>query len=909
MNPRPPSPGWADACFRLLVSLFPRDFRRTYGAEISLTVSETLRKERAARGWVEFRIVLARLTADFGVRLAIEHWRRFCSAVRTPNRPIDSRPSGGRMSTFGNDLRYSLRRLLKSPGYSAVAIMTLALAMGANATIFGFVDAVLLQPLPFQQPERLVSLWESLPQRSLPRYRVSSHDFLQWQSQSRSFEEMALYRRASFLMRNSDGVSLIYGSQVSRGFFQVLKAQPLLGRTLTGADFAADAQPAVVLSHAAWVRRFSADPAIIGASITLSDSPWTVVGVMPRQILPLAHQASGELLISRDQEWIWAPWPILPNTHSHVHGALARLAPGVSLQQASAEMDTVAQRLEREFPDSNRGVGVLLVPLSQEISGAVEGTLLALLAAVAMLTLIACANVANLTLLRADSRRREIALRAALGAGRLRILRQFLAEGALLALAGAALGLPAALAGTRLLPALSPVDIPRLDEAGLSLPVLALTLGVCLAVMAMIGLASGLRLGERMESGLREGGRGVSARFGLQRLLVAAETGLAVVLLICAALLTSSFQRLQAVDPGFEAGDVLVLTLLHSPERYSEMHRLTEFYERLLEEVAALPGVLSVSASYDHPMEANWTQGFGIEGVPPPDPEQGRLALFRTVSPGYFRTMGLDLIQGRSFRPGDGADAPGAAIVNQSFVDRFLEGRNPLGQRLTARTTQWQWGDEIPNAFDIVGVVGDVKFSGLAASSQPAYYLPFAQTPQFKMALLVRTRSDPMESLPAIRSKLRTLDAELPLAQIDTIENILYQSVAQPRFGSLTIGLFAAAAWFMATAGLWGVLSHATRNRLHEIGLRMALGAGRTRIFAHLLGHGMKPALAGTLLGAASALAVSRLLNSMLFETDPADPFIYVLVPAVLLGVAAAACALPARTAARTDPMRVLRRE
>ncbi len=810
------------------------------------------------------------------------------------------------------DLRHALRSLRKSRGFAAVAVLTLAITLGANATLFALIDAVLLEPLPFATPDRLVALWSAQPADNTFKDRVRAIDYLRWRERSDAFDRMALFSYDSQTLTGSGDPQQTFGSRVTEDFFPMLGVTPLYGRVFEPTDYAADAAPAVVVSHALWSRQLGADPDVVGSTITLDGQGYTVIGVLRRQIMPLVAWHLGRLELGSSQAhfWLTSDAEALQPT-SGVHGVLGRLAHGVSLELATDRMDAIARGLEADDPDTHEGYRVTLVPVLSEAVGDVSQSLWLLLGAVGLTLLIACANIANLFLVRADQQRKEFAIRSALGASRLRIWRQVILDGALLALAGAILGTLFSIWALHLLPRLSPADIPRLDEMTLDLRVLGATFGLCLLCGLLCTLVPAFQAGRLdLDTTLRAGGRQGSGPGNprLRQLLVVTEMALAVILVVGSGLLLRSFSRLSAMDPGFERGHVLTFKLMPPRSDYSEMHGLTGFYDRALETMRTMPGVVSVAAAYDHPLDSNWTQSF--RDVNGPEPEAWQTGAFRTVTPEYFDTMGVEVTAGRGFTPGDDAEAAGAVIVNQTFVRRHFPDREPLGQQLEMVTTHWQWGDDaIPFAFRVVGVVEDVRFKGLASPSEAAFYLPYQQTPHFTMTALVRTEREPQALMPEIRSRLRAIDPRVPIANIKTLDALLSSEVAKPRFSALALTGFAAGALLLAVLGLWGVLSYSIRQKVHEIGLRMALGAAGHHLFRWAVWHGLRPALLGLTVGLLGAAALSRLFHSLLYEISPTDPVTFLAVPITLLAVAFLACLVPAARAARTDPMTVLREQ
>ena len=816
------------------------------------------------------------------------------------------------MTTLRQDLRYSLRSLAKSRGFTAVAVLTLALTLAANATIFALIDAVLLQPLPFEQSQRLVALWNAQPKEGELKDRVRAMDYLLWRERADAFDRLALFSYDSKTLTGAGDPAQLFGSRVTEDFFPLLGVSPLHGRVLGPDDYAPGAAPAVVLSHALWSRHLGGDPQVVGSTVTLDGEAVTVVGVLRRQVMPLVawHLGRLELGSSQPHYWLTNDAEAL-HPSSGVHGVLGRLAPGVGADLAAARMDELARGLEAEMPASHEGKRVTLVPLIEEAVGDVASSLWMLLGAVTLTLLIACANVANLFLVRADQRRRELAVKAALGASRLRVWRQVVAEGTLLALAGAGLGMLLASWTLRLLPRISPKRIPRLDEMALDPRIAGATLGLCLLAGLLCTLVPAFQAGRLdLDAVLRAGGRRGSGTGSprLRQLLVVTEMALAVALVIGSGLLLRSFSRLSAVDPGFERGHVLTFKMLPHPTRYDEMHRLNGFYDRVFEQLGAIPGVASVAAAYDHPLDSNWTQSFKLAAGPKAGEWQG--GAFRTVTPEYFDTMGVEIVAGRGFTAGDDARAAGAVVVNRTFARQHFPDREALGQEMSLTTTHWRWGDDaIPSTFRVVGVVEDVRFKGLASPPDAAFYLPYRQTPHNEMTVLVRTERRIDDLASQVRARLKTIDQRLPIAQVETLSALLSSQVAKPRFSAMALSVFATGALLLAVLGLWGVLSYSVRKRTHEIGIRLALGAAGRHVFRWAIWHGMRPVVAGLAVGVLGAAALARFLQGILFEVSATDPVTFLAVPALLLAVAFVACVAPAMHAARTDPMTVLRDE
>lgn len=809
------------------------------------------------------------------------------------------------------DIRYALRTIVRNSGLFVVVVLTLAIAIAAATTMFSFVDAVLLKPLPFGEPGRLVALWDSNPDKDLEKNRVSPFNFLHWREESDAFDRIALYSSSSFTLTGVGEAIRFPGTSVSEDFFPLLGVQPLQGRSFVAEDFDPAAEPVVLLSHALWTTHLGSDPGVVGRQLTLNGSSYTVVGVLPEQIIPQAASSAGEVLFTAGEPHLWSVLKTIPEHHGHVFGVLARLRPGVTVAGARAQLSAIARSLEEEFPDSNQGYGVKAVPLTEEVMGDVATPLWMLLGAVGLLLAIACVNVINLLLVRTSARERELAVRAAMGTDRKKLLRLFLVESVFLVLPGVALGLVLASWSIRLLADLVYTDVPRLTEALVDLRVLAAAAGLGLFTFLIFTLAPLLQVRwRRLEAALHAGGKSAGGRregSRLRRLLVAVEMTMAVMLVLGSTLLIKSFERLQDVELGISAERVLLFELQLPSSLYPEMHHLTSFFDELLGEIRALPGVTAAAAAYDHPLASNWSQSFTVEGAPEPAPDDRPSALFRTVTPGYLETVGLHLLRGRDVVAGDTADAPGAVIISQELARRHFPDGSPLGQRLSISTTPWMWGDAIPDSFEIVGVVEDVRSTGLTGDVEPAFYIPYAQTPHHGMTILVQTTGEPRSVLPAVRQRLQALAPTLPASGVTTLGEVHSEMVARPRFTTVVLGAFAVVSLLLAMVGLWGVVQQGVLQRRREIGVRMALGADGGNIHRWMLWNGLQPVSLGLIAGIAGALALQQVLTKLLFGISATDPATYAQVAVGLLLVSLLACLLPARRAARTDPMTVLR--
>ena len=817
------------------------------------------------------------------------------------------------MNTLWQDLQYGVRMLLKHRGVSVIAVLTLALGIGANTAIFSVVNAVLLNPLPYRDPDRLVSLWENVPGHG--RWRAAPANFFDWKKQNTVFEDVAAFGSSSVTLTGDGEPEQLIGTRVSSGYFSVVGVEPFLGRAFTPEEHEVGKGQAVILGHAFWQRRYGSDRSIINRSITLDGSNYTVIGVMPPGIYPVWPTTSGRITFDEQQEQFWIPmsftaqWAAVRG--AHVLGVVARLKPAVTMAQATTEMNTIAARLETEY-SQNRGEGIIVNQFMNEVVGDVRPALLTLVGAVALVLLIACANVAGLLLAQHAGRSKEIAIRAALGAGRARLVRQFFIEGLLLSLLGTAAGLLLATLGTKVLLQFVPLGVPRLAQVSVDLRVLGFTMLLSLGTCLIFGLipawqASKPDLNATLEHGGRTAGPG-AGRLRFRQTLVVFQVSIAVMLVIGAGLLIKSFWLLQRVDKGFESEGVLtaVLTL---PPKYSDPVQINNFHKQLQERIAGLPGVKAATIAYDHPLQSNWLDAFQIEGRVNSLQNQSTTANFIPVGTDYFDAVGVRLVAGRKFTPLDDADHPGVAVVNESFVKHYFPNENALGQRLKPSPPARIWNNQRLTTFEIVGIVHDVKLAGLEASSEPAYYLPASQAPLQDMTLLVQTSGDPLLLVGAVRAAVLSIDPNQPLANISTLDKVVSDSIAPRRLNMLLMGLFGGLAMLLSAVGIYGLLSHAVTQRTQEMGIRMALGAQINDVLKLVLRQGMTLALIGEAIGLVAAFLLTRLLRGLLFGVTPNDATTFIVVAGVLALVALFACYVPARRATKVDPLIALRYE
>ncbi|MDQ3687842.1 MAG: ABC transporter permease [Acidobacteriota bacterium] len=807
------------------------------------------------------------------------------------------------MKTLLQDLRYGLRILLRKPGFTAVAVLTLALGIGANTAIFSVVNAVLLRPFPYESPERLVILQERISERDLP---ASYLNFADWRDQNSVCSSMAAVRtRENFNFTGAGEPERLQGRIVSASFFSTLGVRPIRGRDFLAEEDRPGAPPAVILSYGFWQRRFGADESVVGKQLTLNNQSFTVVGITPANFqFGTDADVSVPIGLSADRFRLRGKDPGIL--------VVARLKPEVSLTQAEAELNTIAARLEQQHPDTNAGRRVRITSLHESFVGDVRQPLMILLGAVGLVLLIACANVANLLLVRAAARQKEIALRAALGAGRARIIRQLLTESVLLSVLGGVLGMLLALWGMGLITSYLPDGIPRLRETGIDAPVFGFTLVVSLLTGVLFGLAPALQVSRtNLTETLKEGDRGSTGRRQhLRSVLVVSETALTLALLVGASLLVRSFWRLQQVDPGFNPQNLLAMQISVNAGA-DEGGRVADFFEQLHQKVGTLPGVESVSISNGLPIEGANQPPFIIEGRPRPEPGKEPAGIRYTVSPDYFRTLGIVLLKGRVFTAEDTRDGQPVVIIDEALARQHFQNEDPIGKRLA---------QALPNSpsLEIVGVVRHVEHYSLdgQAPVQAQFYTNFNQLPLQSLPtqvrrinLLVRTATDPLNLASAVRSQVQALNKDQAVFNVRTMEQIVAQSVAARRFSALLLAVFAAVALVLASVGIYGVMSHVVEQRTHEIGIRMALGAQGRDVSRMVIGQGMKLALVGVGVGLLASLALMRLMKSLLFGVSATDPATFALIALLLTLVALVACWIPARRATKVDPMVALRYE
>jgi putative ABC transport system permease protein len=809
------------------------------------------------------------------------------------------------MHGLWQDLSYGVRILLRKPGFTVIAILALALGVGATSAVFSIVNGVLLHSLAIEEPERVLMLWENNLARNHPEVEVSYPNYLSWREQNKVFEEVAALPSVNFDMTLTGGggePQQVEATTVSANFFSLLRTRAALGRTFAPEDEKAGSPPVVLISNGLWKRRFGFDPQVLGQQLTVEGESATIIGVMPADFdFPKGVE-------------LWAPLTPAPGGWTEqrsfrVLRAMGRLKAGVTPEQAQAEMDALAARLGEEFPKENKGYGVTIIPLVKSIFGNARPALYILLGAVFLVLLIACVNVANLLLARGATRQKEIALRLALGASRGRLVRQLLTESLLLAIVGGGLGLLVAAFGVEYLVRLAPQDIPRIGSVSVNAQVVAFAFAVSFLTAILFGLAPALSASRPdLNEALKEGGsriQGGARSKRLRKWLVVSEVAFAVVLMVGAGLLVRSFNNLQRIDPGFNPDHIFTARVALVQSRYPEEAKQKAFFAALLERVRALPGVESAAVVLMRPLSGTvgWDPPFAIEGQSPEEQTANPYANYEAISPGYFRTMGIGLLRGRDFTDEDRGDGALVCIVNELMAEKYWPGQDPVGKRL-------RFGKANSNApwLTVVGVAGDVRYREWDAV-RPDIYVPFLQNSEYRTDFVVRTKTDPLSLSESFRREVYALDKDQAVAGVTTMDKLVSDALARPRFNTMLLGLFAALALVLSALGVYGVMAYTVSQQTHEIGIRMALGAQGRDVLRMVLSQGLKLILIGVAIGVAASFALTRLMTSLLYGVSNLDPLTFVAVAALLSGVALLACYLPARRATKVDPMEALRYE
>jgi putative ABC transport system permease protein len=890
-------PDWIDEIRRRVSVLKLAPVRESEIVEELAQHADDRYQDLLAEGVVEgeaVRLVLAELIDD----------DRFTRELQRVEPPIPKETKPLFLHTLIQDVRYGMRTLRKQPAVTSVVVLTLALGIGVNTLIFSVVNAVLLRPLPFPHANQLVTVGMASARLGDDNVPLSVADFLDWRAQNQVFQDLAAYTDNWFSLTGYGEPQRLRGVWVTAGFFSTLQATPLLGRTFSAGEDGPNGEPSVVLSQRTWQRTFGSDPQIVGKAITLNGRGRTVVGVMPQSF---TFPAADERSLPGDVDlWILHPLPPPTRRGPYYLRGIARLKPDASLQQAQAELSNIGARIQQDNPLTNADTAFVSRSLKDAIVGDVGRTLFVLFGGVAFVLLIASLNVANLSLSRAASRGSEIAIRTALGAGRRRIMRQLLTESLLLATAGAAGGVLLAWWGVNLLRTIGSNYLPRLDEVSIDARVLAFTAFLSIVSGLLFGLvpawqASRAGLSEylRKASQARAGG---SAWRRTRKLLVVAEVALSIVLLAGAGLMLNSFLRLRRVSPGFAPERILTTEISLPGARYKEPAEINNFYERLIAQVRNLPGVEAAGIGMSLPPNLlAISDTFTIEGAPPSETQPTSPVVI--VSSGYFEALGIPLLAGRNFTETDRADKPLVVIINESFARRYFPHESPVGKRMKTG------GPERPKNpwMEIVGVVGDVKYGGLDVAAEPAYYEPYQQVDWSDTYIVVRTSSEPRALAAGVRQAIWSLDKDLPITNMRTMEDLLSDSVARPRFRTFVFLVLGTLAIVLAVTGIYGVISYLVSQRTREIGIRVALGAQRRTVLNLIIRQGMSLALVGAVIGLIAAFVLTRLMRGLLYGVEATDPLTFSAITILLLLVSLAACWIPARRAAKVDPLVALR--
>jgi len=822
------------------------------------------------------------------------------------------------MMDFLRDVRLGFRLLLRGPGFAITAILTLALGIGATTALFTVVNAVLLEPLPFAEPDRVIALGQQTTQSRAALSQFSFPNFADLRDRSQAFERLSAYYNLNLTLTGDREAQLLRGTVITADLLPLLGVQPVLGRAFLPEEDAAGGGPGgrpAILSFEVWQEQFGGEAGIVGRAVDLNNSRFIIVGVLPAGFrFPIQPQPTQVWITTAlDNERPAGPGAIMVARGYRGWRVIGRLKPGVTVEQARSEADVIAPGLVSEDPEANKDMTIGVRPLLDNVVGNLRPTLLLLLGAVAFVLLIACVNVANLLLERAISRQREIKVRLALGASSARIIRQLLTESVLLAGMGGVLGMGLAYWGTNLIVALSPESLARVGEAELDMRVLAFTAIVSLVTGVAFGLVPALLISKtNLAESLKEGRRGATASVQTNRtrsVLVVAEVALALVLLVGAGLLINSFVRLQQVAPGFDAAQTLTFNVAPSAARTSAPQHIADFYQALTERLKALPRVVDASVVFQLPLSGSGaTTSVEIEGSPGNSADRP-MVLLHIAAPGYFKTMGIPVKRGRDFTERDTLSAPPVLIVNEALARQHFPNEDPIGKRMAPGFSTIPVRDDDSGMREIVGVVADVKHGSLQGAAQPEIYFAQSQMPMSAMTVVVRATGDPRALQRSVRGVVQSLDANAPVYAVRTVEEVLNRSVATPRFNTVLLGLFAAVALILTMVGLYGVISCSVSENTQQIGIRVALGAQRSHVFKLIVGQGMTLAMCGVVIGLGAAYGLTRLMSSLLFGVGSTDPWTFGVVAVLLLCVAALACYLPARRATKVDPMVALRSE
>lgn len=801
------------------------------------------------------------------------------------------------------DLRYGLRMLLTTPSFTIVAVMALALGIGATSAIFSMVNTVVLRPLPFESQENLLMIWETDLASGHDQMEVSYQNFLDWRKQNQVFDQIAILPSVNFdwTMKGKEEPQQVTGIFVSANFFSLLGSKPLLGRDFTLEDEKDGASAVAIISYSLWQRQFGNNTSVIGQKLIVEGDAVDIIGVMPQAFNFPAGVEIWVPLISTPGDWT-------QKREFRVSRAIARLKSGISLEKAQSDMSVIAKRLEQEYPDANKGAGIRLLYLTEVIFGSDKAALLAMLGAVGLILLITCANVANLLLARATSRQREFAIRVALGAGRIRLVRQLLTESVLLSLVGGALGLFIAFLGIKALVALAPVDIPRINDVNLDGQAVVFTFVISLFTAIVFGLIPAFQATRvSVNEFLKESGSRLFGSLSANRLrgyLVVAEVAFAVILMVSAGLMVRSFNKLQNVDSGFNPKNVLTLRVALNQTKYQSKDSYRKFFRELYGKVKEMPGIESAGAVLMRPLSGTvgWDYPFTVEGQNTSEQKTNPPSNFETVSPNYFHTMGIPILKGRDFTDADKEDASFVAIVGESFAKKYWPGQDPIGKKIKIGApdeARFPW-------MEVVGVVKDGRYREWEATRMDLY-MSFPQHPQYRMDFVLKANGNPLNLVKDFNNLVYEIDKDQAISAITTMEELVETTLSRSRYNMFLFSLFAFLALSLSMVGVYGVLSYTVSQRIQEIGLRIALGASARDILTLVLGQGLKVVAIGVLLGLGVAFGLSHLLKSLLYQVDSTDPITYLLIPLGLMLVAFIACYFPARRAIKVDPIVTLK--
>jgi putative ABC transport system permease protein len=810
------------------------------------------------------------------------------------------------MNTITQDVKYGVRMLANKPVITIIAVIALALGIGASTAIFSVVNAVLLQSLPYPNGPRLVVIWENNRERSRERNVISTANFFDWKEQSHMFDDMSAFFAARYNLTGLGNPEEITGMAATTSFFDVLGNKPILGRTFTQDDGVRGKDDVVVLSYGFWQKRFGGDRNVVGKTFSLDGVPQVVIGVMPQGFDFFVKENA---FVKKAPDF-WTPIAFGPNARvrgGRFMSAIGVLKLGVSITQARNDMDALGARLEQQYPDFNKGWGISLVPLQQQFSGDLKPALMILLGAVGFVLLIACANVANLLMARAVARQREFAIRAALGAGRWRIMRQLLTEGMLLALAGCVIGLLLARWGIEVLLALSPRDLLSLTTVNMDKRVLGFAILISVLTSLIFGLLPALESSRQVTGeSLKEGSRGTIGGRSQRALnwFVVVQVALSLVLLIGSGLMIKSLTRLQSVNPGFDPQGVVTVAVSLPRAKYPESAQKINFFKQLLTNIRQLPGVDSAGVGSGPPF-AGIPAGtnFTIEGRPPIAASDEPVTGVRMVDQEYFKALRIPLLQGRGFTDREVENETHVVIINEAMARQHFANENPIGRRITIEMKREN------HLSEIIGVVGNVKWKGLDVADEPMAYWPEGELPDFPMMLVVKTKSEPTDLSAALQREVLAVDKDQPISEVRTMNSLMAESIARTRFATLLLGIFAGVAFVLASVGIYGVMSYSVTQRTNEIGIRMALGATGSNVLGLVLRRGLILAGSGVVVGLIGSFALTRLLTTMLFGVSATDPVTFVVVAVLLTGVALLATYIPARRAMKVDPLVALRYE